>query len=145
MSTTTVATQTFNRQNREIAVSERQRKAAKKAWRTRRRRAKPTSVQLEVLRRLDQAGCQLEMHFTDFGQFCRLRSSQARCRLRLTMSTAEALRNRGWIECVEKREVRDTCTHKATGTVWHWSKYVVWELSEKGRKILARNQEPNVR
>lgn len=57
----------------------------------------------------------------------------------LKLVTARALIARQWVECVERREVRDGARYQEDGTIIHtWTRYTAWEITDRGRKALNR-------
>jgi hypothetical protein len=146
----TLANQIFGEMQREEGRKRRRHEAAKKAWRTRKRLAKPTPemrkwlewlcrlpTQAIVQRREDCYGSMFSFgcYPFEFGVYVSGTVPH------FTRNTFFAMQKRGWIEVVHRTEKMHVGTMYSTVTQRHKDRYsltIFWKVTDKGRKALER-------
>jgi hypothetical protein len=142
MSTPTLSMRIFGEHLRREVMHEMRSAAAKKAWQTRRRRAKPSPMMLKVLEAM-ATGKQLYTHGTERLGIVGISLSPVTWhpwRFRITRTTLKALLARKWIEKTEEYDRGDTSTIGPDGewiVVDHsWDRY--FTITDKGRQAIPQ-------
>lgn len=148
MATPTLSMRIAGQRLREDAMKQRRSEAAKKAWRTRRRRAKPTPHMRKVLEFLASSpGACLSEHYTGKWLYHAgmnqinpngTHGGISGRRLRVTVTTLRSLKSRKWLEYVRRRDSGGIMGDLPDGTrgIVEPTFDLDYRISDKGRKAL---------
>ena len=134
--------------NRKEATARRRSEAAKKAWRTRRRRAKLSLAMRKTLESLMRDGARISLGYTG-GLWCHVGIKGVNADgsqfviygPKPTKSTFRALEKRGMVELERRRNTGGTTTYYNDGAKEHRESFDLdYQITEKGRKALNESK-----
>lgn len=144
MSTPTLSMQIFGQMQQEEGIKRRRSEAAKKAWRTRRRRARPTPAMRRILEHLTKKpNARIYGHGNKSLGLCGVRLTETYYSRegRMSQLTLRGLMERRWIEVESESRTGGTMGTMPDGSHGivdpSFSRY--YRITEKGRKAMESN------